>query len=449
MCRIPHNIAVYTYLSPTIKITSFFYGATRHWRKSVHTLPEQTLDKLTSKPVLPHHFVSRARSPCEARVNAPGVTRRKPSPRCTPSNSIGAATQPWPCPGGSRGQPLPEPLPVRARIGPSRWTTCVPPLRPRRPDGLYLLCPGRVPGKWLPSCAWPPPKLPRCGLPLLVWQKHLLAEGTLGRVAATWQATPEIPMWSVGFSSSHSFTDLEGHADWVTTIPRLVVPSPPSPHPSHLPLLPMWPPTGQVWPPSLSQGWWCWGREVSRWSAPLHKCTERPEDALQPTCWSTIWTLVSSTHLILDGWRWSRTTALARSSWQPGNMELGRGQCPMTMFATTGCLSLIILMQSAQLDQNAATLDLTADISQVLPWPFDHQVIIKTPITHARNINNTLDDSYFHHLFESNAPSFDCIFELHMKIRISLKQIMKQIRNFKNLSCHTVKKLKKIIRNQN
>ena len=25
---------------------------------------------------------------------------------------------------------------------------------------------------------------------------------------------------------------------------------PSSPHPSHLPLLPMWPPTGQVWPPS-------------------------------------------------------------------------------------------------------------------------------------------------------------------------------------------------------
>ena len=35
----------------------------------------------------------------------------------------------------------------------------------------------------------------------------------------------------------------------------------------------------------------------------------------------------------------------------------------MIKSATTGCLSLTILMQSAQLDQCAATLDLTADVS--------------------------------------------------------------------------------------
>ena len=33
----------------------------------------------------------------------------------------------------------------------------------------------------------------------------------------------------------------------------------------------------------LAPGWGCWGQEVSRWSAPLHKCAEKPEDVLQPT----------------------------------------------------------------------------------------------------------------------------------------------------------------------
>ena len=35
----------------------------------------------------------------------------------------------------------------------------------------------------------------------------------------------------------------------------------------------------------------------------------------------------------------------------------------MIVSATSGCLSLIILMQSAELDQYAATLVLTADVS--------------------------------------------------------------------------------------
>ena len=30
----------------------------------------------------------------------------------------------------------------------------------KRPDGLYFLCSGRIPGDWFPSCAWPVPKLP-------------------------------------------------------------------------------------------------------------------------------------------------------------------------------------------------------------------------------------------------------------------------------------------------
>ena len=39
----------------------------------------------------------------------------------------------------------------------------------------------------------------------------------------------------------------------------------------------------------------------------------------------------------------------------------------MIVSATTGCLSLIIFKQSAQLDQYAATLDLTADVSPSPP----------------------------------------------------------------------------------
>ena len=53
----------------------------------------------------------------------------------------------------------------------------------------------------------------------------------------------------------------------------------------------------------LARGWGCWGREVSRWSAPLHKCAEMREDVLQPTWGSAISTLVSSTHSTIDGWR--------------------------------------------------------------------------------------------------------------------------------------------------
>ena len=39
----------------------------------------------------------------------------------------------------------------------------------------------------------------------------------------------------------------------------------------------------------------------------------------------------------------------------------------MIVSATSGCLSLIIFVQSAQLDQYAATLDLTVDVSPSPP----------------------------------------------------------------------------------
>ena len=53
----------------------------------------------------------------------------------------------------------------------------------------------------------------------------------------------------------------------------------------------------------LAPGWGCWGREVSRWSAPLHKCAERPGDAFPPMSSSAIWTLQRSMRWILAGWR--------------------------------------------------------------------------------------------------------------------------------------------------
>ena len=114
------------------------------------------------------------------------VTRRKPSLRCTPAeNSIGAPTPPRPIPGGSWAQSPPKILPIRAEYGKSFWTTCLPPLRPKRPDGLFLLRPRRVLGRSFPSCAWPLSKPLRCGPPLSVWQSRLRAEGT--RVSCPWQ----------------------------------------------------------------------------------------------------------------------------------------------------------------------------------------------------------------------------------------------------------------------
>ena len=62
-----------------------------------------------------------------------------------------------------------------------------------------------------------------------------------------------------------------------------------------------------------------------------------------------------------------RRSALARNSSRPGNMELGRVMPSMIVSATAKCLSLIIFVQSAQLDQYAATLALTADVSPSPP----------------------------------------------------------------------------------
>ena len=59
-----------------------------------------------------------------------------------------------------------------------------------------------------------------------------------------------------------------------------------------------------------------------------------------------------------------RRSALASAtSHGLGNMGLGHGR----YLRWAGCLSLIIFMQSAQLDHYAATLDLTADVSPSLP----------------------------------------------------------------------------------
>ena len=60
----------------------------------------------------------------------------------------------------------------------------------------------------------------------------------------------------------------------------------------------------------------------------------------------------------------------------PNSLETWSWVAGNAVNATTGCLSLIIFMQSAQLDQNAATLDLTADVSPSPPMDIGKFAVI-------------------------------------------------------------------------
>ena len=97
----------------------------------------------------------------------------------------------------------------------SSWADCIMMIKDRHPVVANVVIDGiaRDPAPCLHAVR-------RCEETAQVWLaarqqdfRRTIPRSTLGRVAATGQGTLEIPVWSVGFSSSHSFAYLQGHAD--------------------------------------------------------------------------------------------------------------------------------------------------------------------------------------------------------------------------------------------
>ena len=145
--------------------------------KKVCSHPPRQTDKLTSEPVLPHHFV------CRGTFSVRGTGRRSRSDSAKALTTLHANIKlhrrnhaalafSWRIKGTASTRAF-------ANLR-KNWAVSVdhlPPTSAAKMTRRALPSVPRASSGQVPSCAWPPPKRPHCGLPLLVWQNHLLAEG--------------------------------------------------------------------------------------------------------------------------------------------------------------------------------------------------------------------------------------------------------------------------------